>query len=56
MTAAVTFPNALGEISFQQYEAMHIVQGLEKRHFEVEPRLSQRARVKDSRGRRPHAA
>jgi hypothetical protein len=27
----LTFPNALGEISFQQYEHMHIVHGLEKR-------------------------
>jgi hypothetical protein len=27
----LTFPNALGEISFRQYEEMHILQGLEKR-------------------------
>jgi hypothetical protein len=26
----LTFPNALGEISFRQYEEMHIVQGLVK--------------------------
>jgi hypothetical protein len=48
----LTFANALGEISFQQYEAMHIVQGLEKRPFEAEPKLSQRVRAKDPHDRR----
>ena len=40
----LTFPDALGEISFEQYEQMHIVQGLEKRPAEREPVVSRRLR------------